>query len=234
MLLLLTTLLTARTNESHGTIDERHATHDRNILTYRTLSANDDDDGGSSTDVDTKTIKEKESATQPSGEEQKNQQLGSGNYFEINSTLDNKKENIGETMTGDDGNATRNSAKHPSNHAETKEEQARSNNHLDRGQNKTNPTNDSERERKILGIDNKLGFVEEIHVFHEEGEDEEILVEIIDEDTNDDKARVTHIYLEEKALENAVEFGMHSVEELTRVKEPLWYNMGEYLSHIIS
>lgn len=221
MLLLLTTLLTAKTNERHGTIDGRHATNDRNILTYRILLAND---RGSSTDGgDTTTIKENESSLN----KQKNR-LGPSNYSKINS---NERENTGGTIADDEsdknGNATRNSLRRPSNHTGTKEEQELINDNLDRGGNKTNSADDSERERKVLGIDNKLGFVEEVHVFHEEGEDEEIVVEIINEDSDDDKARVTHIYLEEKALDNAVEFGMQSVEELTRVKEPLWYNMGE-------
>lgn len=226
-MLLLTMLLTAHatheTDESYRTIDGRRATtDDRNILTYRILLANKET---SPTNVNTPTIKENESAMQ-SLNEQKND-----DYFKINSTHDNERENATEAL--DDGSDKNRNAS--ANYKQidkdlrqrNDDEKGITNDGLDQSQNKTNATTDSKREQKIFGINNKLGFVEEVHVFHEEGEDEDIVVEIIDEDTDDDKARITHIYLEEKELDNAVEFGMQSVEDLIRVKEPLWYNMGE-------
>ncbi|XP_018575206.1 uncharacterized protein LOC108913999 [Anoplophora glabripennis] len=229
-MLLLTTLLTTHatdeTNESYKTINGRPGTtiDDRNILTYRKILANSE---GRATDVNTPTIKENESATQ-SLNEQKND-----DYFKVNSTHGSERENA--EATADDGsdknrNASRNSKETGTDlRQQRNDDKEITSDDLDQSRNRTNGTNDSNREQKIFGINNNLGFVEEIHVFHEEGENEEIVVEIIDEDTDDDKARVTHIHLEEKELDNAVEFGMQSVEDLIRVKEPLWYNMGLFL-----
>ncbi|KAJ8915140.1 hypothetical protein NQ315_000392 [Exocentrus adspersus] len=85
---------------------------------------------------------------------------------------------------------------------------------------------DSWREKKVFGTNTRLGFFKEVHVVQKQAKDDDdgILVEITDEG-----AGVTRIRLEEKALDNAVKFGIQTVEDLVRVKEPVWYNMGLFL-----
>ncbi|KAJ8984680.1 hypothetical protein NQ317_015772 [Molorchus minor] len=218
LLLTATTLLTAKTIESYKTKDDdntdRRRTYDnRNITTYRTnLSTNKEESyAGVANPI---SNMKNESALRPASK-QNNGRIN-GNYGESNGGKIDLNNGFPRDKTNNNLSAVIGAAN-------------------DTAKNESNNFNDVVDhfgEGKSFGIDHKLGEMAEVHIFEDydfgEEHEDEIVIEVID-DAVDAKSSETHIYLERKALDNAVDFGINSVEELVHIKEPMWYQMGLFL-----